>query len=58
MKVGFIRWGNMGSGMAVSLIRAGHEVTVFHRTPGKRRIWERRVRATLPKWRTSARATG
>src|ERR1700730_16778412 len=35
MKVGFIGLGNMGSGMAANLIRAGHEVTVFNRTPGK-----------------------
>ena len=37
MKVGFIGLGNMGSGMAANLLRAGHEVTVFNRTPDKRR---------------------
>ena len=35
MRIGFIGLGHMGSGMASSLIRAGHEVTVFNRTPGK-----------------------
>jgi 3-hydroxyisobutyrate dehydrogenase-like beta-hydroxyacid dehydrogenase len=36
MKVGFIGLGQMGSGMAANLIRAGHEVTVFNRSAGKR----------------------
>jgi 3-hydroxyisobutyrate dehydrogenase-like beta-hydroxyacid dehydrogenase len=35
MKVGFIGLGNMGSGMAGSLLKAGHEVTVFNRTVAK-----------------------
>lgn len=35
MKAGFIGLGNMGSGMAANLIRAGHEVTVYNRTAGK-----------------------
>jgi 3-hydroxyisobutyrate dehydrogenase-like beta-hydroxyacid dehydrogenase len=35
MKVGFIGLGNMGSGMAMNLLKAGHEVTVYNRTPGK-----------------------
>jgi 3-hydroxyisobutyrate dehydrogenase-like beta-hydroxyacid dehydrogenase len=35
MRVGFIGLGRMGSGMAASLLAAGHEVTVFNRTPGK-----------------------
>jgi len=37
MKVGFIGLGNMGSGMAANLFRAGHELTVYNRTPEKRR---------------------
>jgi 3-hydroxyisobutyrate dehydrogenase-like beta-hydroxyacid dehydrogenase len=32
MKVGFIGLGNMGSGMAANLLRAGHELTVHNRT--------------------------
>ena len=32
MKVGFIGLGNMGSGMARNLLRAGHSVTVHNRT--------------------------
>jgi 3-hydroxyisobutyrate dehydrogenase-like beta-hydroxyacid dehydrogenase len=32
MKVGFIGLGNMGSGMARNLIRAGHTLTVYNRT--------------------------
>jgi 3-hydroxyisobutyrate dehydrogenase-like beta-hydroxyacid dehydrogenase len=35
MKVGFIGLGHMGSAMARNLIKAGHEVTVYNRTPGK-----------------------
>jgi 3-hydroxyisobutyrate dehydrogenase-like beta-hydroxyacid dehydrogenase len=35
MKVGFIGLGRMGAGMAASVIKAGHEVTVHNRTPGK-----------------------
>jgi 3-hydroxyisobutyrate dehydrogenase-like beta-hydroxyacid dehydrogenase len=35
MKVGFIGLGRMGSAMAASLLRAGHEVTVYNRTPSR-----------------------
>jgi 3-hydroxyisobutyrate dehydrogenase-like beta-hydroxyacid dehydrogenase len=35
MKVGVIGLGNMGSGIAASLLRAGHEVAVYNRTPSK-----------------------
>jgi len=35
MKVGFIGLGRMGRGMAVNLLKAGHEVTVYNRTPAK-----------------------
>jgi len=35
MKVGFIGLGRMGVGMAANLLAAGHEVTVFNRTPEK-----------------------
>jgi 3-hydroxyisobutyrate dehydrogenase-like beta-hydroxyacid dehydrogenase len=35
MKLGFVGLGRMGSAMAANLVRAGHEVTVFNRTPGK-----------------------
>jgi len=34
MKVGFIGLGAMGSAMASNLIKAGHEVTVWNRSPG------------------------
>jgi 3-hydroxyisobutyrate dehydrogenase-like beta-hydroxyacid dehydrogenase len=37
MKVGVIGLGGMGSGMAESLLRAGHEVTVWNRTPERAR---------------------
>jgi 3-hydroxyisobutyrate dehydrogenase-like beta-hydroxyacid dehydrogenase len=37
MKVGFIGLGRMGTAMAGSLLQAGHEVTVYNRTPGKER---------------------
>jgi 3-hydroxyisobutyrate dehydrogenase-like beta-hydroxyacid dehydrogenase len=35
MKVGLIGLGNMGSGMAANLLKAGHDLTVYNRTPGK-----------------------
>jgi 3-hydroxyisobutyrate dehydrogenase-like beta-hydroxyacid dehydrogenase len=35
MKVGFIGLGNMGAAMAGNLLKTGHEVTVYNRTPGK-----------------------
>jgi len=35
MKIGFIGLGNMGAAMARNLIRAGHEVTVWNRSPEK-----------------------
>jgi 3-hydroxyisobutyrate dehydrogenase-like beta-hydroxyacid dehydrogenase len=35
MKIGFIGLGRMGSGMAANLVKAGHEVSVHNRTPGK-----------------------
>ena len=37
MKVGFIGLGRMGAGIAANLLRAGHEVTVYNRTPAKGR---------------------
>jgi 3-hydroxyisobutyrate dehydrogenase-like beta-hydroxyacid dehydrogenase len=37
MKIGFIGLGHMGSAMAANLVKAGHDVTVFNRTPDKRR---------------------
>ena len=35
MKVGIIGLGHMGAGMASNLLKAGHEVTVYNRTPAK-----------------------
>ncbi len=35
MKVGFIGLGQMGSAMAANLVKAGHEVTVWNRSPDK-----------------------
>jgi 3-hydroxyisobutyrate dehydrogenase-like beta-hydroxyacid dehydrogenase len=36
MKIGFIGLGQMGSAMAVNLLKAGHSVTVFNRRPDRR----------------------
>jgi 3-hydroxyisobutyrate dehydrogenase-like beta-hydroxyacid dehydrogenase len=36
MKLGFIGLGRMGSGMAGNLVKAGHTVSVYNRTPDKR----------------------
>jgi len=35
MKIGFIGLGRMGAAMAANLIKAGHDVSVFNRSPGK-----------------------
>lgn len=35
MKVGFIGLGQMGFGMAENILKAGHDLTVYNRTPGK-----------------------
>jgi 3-hydroxyisobutyrate dehydrogenase-like beta-hydroxyacid dehydrogenase len=35
MKLGFIGLGRMGAAMAANLVRAGHEVSVFNRSPAK-----------------------
>src|SRR5262249_20389385 len=38
MNVGFIGLGRMGIGMAATLPQAGHDLTVYNRTPGKDEI--------------------
>src|SRR6516164_7582211 len=35
MNIGFIGLGHMGAGMTENLLKAGHRVTVFNRTPAK-----------------------
>lgn len=37
MKIGFIGLGRMGSAMAANLLKAGHDLAVFNRSPEKRR---------------------
>src|ERR1700749_3436474 len=37
MKIGFIGLGNMGTGIAANLQRAGHEMAVWNRSPQKAR---------------------
>lgn len=37
MKLGFVGLGRMGAGMASNLVKAGHEVTVYNRSPDKTR---------------------
>jgi 3-hydroxyisobutyrate dehydrogenase-like beta-hydroxyacid dehydrogenase len=37
MKVGFLGLGQMGAAMAANLIKAGHDVTVYNRSPDKTR---------------------
>jgi 3-hydroxyisobutyrate dehydrogenase-like beta-hydroxyacid dehydrogenase len=37
MRVGFIGLGQMGAAMAANLLKAGHDVTVFNRSPDKSR---------------------
>src|SRR5947209_1507901 len=33
MTLGFVGLGHMGTGMALNLLRAGHDLTVYNRTP-------------------------
>ena len=35
MRVAFLGLGIMGQAMATNLVKAGHEVTLWNRTPGK-----------------------
>jgi 3-hydroxyisobutyrate dehydrogenase-like beta-hydroxyacid dehydrogenase len=35
MQVGFIGLGHMGAAMAANLVKAGHQLSVFNRTPGR-----------------------
>ena len=35
MDIGFVGLENMGRGMATNLLKAGHHVTVYNRSPGK-----------------------
>ena len=37
MKLGFIGLGRMGAAMAANLVKAGHQVSVFNRSPGRGR---------------------
>ena len=42
MKIAFVGLGVMGAPMAGHLVRAGHEVSVFNRTPAKAKVWAER----------------
>ena len=56
-KVAFIGLGTMGAPMAVHLLRAGHEVTVYNRTAAKARAWVAEAVADArarTEWRTAA----
>ena len=35
MRVGFIGLGTMGAAMAANILRAGHDLTTWNRTPGR-----------------------
>ena len=35
MNIGFIGLGSMGNGMATNLLKAGHQITVYNRSPGR-----------------------
>src|ERR1700687_4639917 len=55
MEIGFIGLGNMGSGMAANLLKAGHRVRVYNRSPAKA---EALVREGATAARTIAEACG
>jgi 3-hydroxyisobutyrate dehydrogenase-like beta-hydroxyacid dehydrogenase len=38
MKIGFIGLGHMGSAMATNLVKAGHELTVYNRSPARSQV--------------------
>ncbi|HEY1900299.1 MAG TPA: NAD(P)-dependent oxidoreductase [Steroidobacteraceae bacterium] len=58
MKIGFLGLGNMGSGIAANLVRAGHEVTVWNRSAEKARplVAHGALLAQTPKSAASGRA--
>ena len=45
MRIGFIGLGRMGANMVRRLVRDGHEIVVYNRTPEKAREIEARARA-------------
>jgi 3-hydroxyisobutyrate dehydrogenase-like beta-hydroxyacid dehydrogenase len=55
MEIGFVGLGNMGRGMAANLIKAGHHVTVYNRSPDKA---EALVQQGATAARTVAEASG
>ncbi|SRR5258707_10056232 len=55
MEIGFIGLGNMGRGMAANLLKAGHRVSVYNRSPAKA---EALVREGATAARTIAEACG
>ncbi len=48
MKVGFIGLGQMGLGMAENLLKAGHTLTVYNRSPGRRIVCWRKAQNSRP----------
>jgi 3-hydroxyisobutyrate dehydrogenase-like beta-hydroxyacid dehydrogenase len=57
MKIGFIGLGHMGAGMAASLLKAGHEVSVYNRTRKKAdKLVARGAKAVASVCRTPAAA--
>src|ERR1700678_1587327 len=57
MKIGFLGLGKMGAGMAANLLRAGHEVVVWNRSPKKSQplVAEGAVLARTPREAASGR---
>ena len=54
MKIGFIGLGNMGSAMAMNLLKAGHDVRVYNRTAEKaKRLLEQGARVAVNPAETS-----
>lgn len=53
MRIGFLGLSNMGSAMAVNLVKAGHDVTVYNRSRGGADLdWS--AIGALPAWEAGA----
>ena len=57
MKLGFIGLGRMGAAMAANLVKAGHDVGVFNRSPGEAARSSSSAHAMQPLLRKRAPAT-
>ncbi len=49
MAIGFIGLGGMGQAIALNLLRAGHGMTVWNRSPAPRNLWQQKAPRSRPR---------